>query len=126
MAGVPIAIDLVRIDALLDQLQTFTRPVEQPPGIGRTEKAFELGFSTAETEDYLATVATRGAPADALCFKDDDPVAGLGQFQCAVQAGVAGAEHAYIGTPFAAQWFIWRVGGHGGGVPGGWIAGPHA
>ncbi len=99
----PVAVDVVTFAAFVDQSNAFQRPVEHPTRVFAPEQRFESALAAAPTEDHLAAVAARCAPADALGFEHHDLVAGFREFQRSGQANVTRTEDADVGVDIALQ-----------------------
>ncbi len=123
MAVAPVAGDVVAPDAIPHQRHALAREIEQPARVGAPDQPLQRVLLAAVTDDRLAAVAPRGAPADPFGLQHHHPVARLGQFQRRRQSGVARAEDADVGVHLAFQPRLRRQRRGAGGVPGGRIRG---
>ena len=118
VAVAPVAVDVERLAAGVDQLDAFDRPVEQLSRIRQSELRGELGLIAAETEDRLSATAARGTPADGVAFQQNDLAPGLGEIDGGGEPRQAATENRHIAVQTALQGWVSRRGMGGGLIPG--------
>ena len=97
VAALPVAIDGVGSDALLDQVHRLHRHVPGLLGALHAQLLVKLLLATRKTHDGLAAVSPAGATANAVGFEQHHAHAALRQLECGGQTRKATTDHHHVG-----------------------------